>query len=125
MARHIALNPALESTKRALRTAAQSIITFAGLVLAIAIPPVQDAANALLDLVGVNYTITPALVTAVGAVATLVITIVTKVQNRLEGRDDVMTVEDWANWVEELTEQVNELRARVGDVGDHARWHED
>jgi len=104
-----ALPAPVESTLRALRTAVQVAGSFAALLVAVAIPPVGDAANAILELVGVDYEITPGLVLAIGLVGTALAGIVAKVQNLIEGRDDIGSTEELAEYLIDLVDQVNEL----------------
>ena len=108
-----ALSPALESTRRTVRGILQNISAAIALALLIAIPPVADAANAVLALAGVDYTISPALVLAVATFLTLLAGAVTKLQNLLEGRDKVPTPAAWAAEVITLTDQVATLRTAL------------
>lgn len=108
-----ALTPALESTRRTVRGVLQNLSAAIALALLIAVPPVADAANAVLELLGMDYTITPALVLAVAAVLTALAGIATKVQNLLEGRDKVPTPAVMAAEVVTLTDQINDLQVAL------------
>jgi len=111
-----ALPAPVESTRRALRTALQGVMTFATLLIAVAIPPVGDAINSVLELVGVDYSVTPALIVALGVVGTTLLAVAAKVQNLIEGRDSEGTPAEWAEWVEELADELWELKAAARDV---------
>ena len=125
MAQHLApswwTNTA-ESTKRTARTALQYASAFAALILAVAIPPVGDAINAILGLLPfVNFAVTPPMITAVGLVGLALTAIITKLQNVVEGRDKIDTPEALAGFVVELTNQVNELSADLAAAVDAAQ----
>lgn len=108
-----ALTPTLESTRRTLRGILQNISGVIAFALLVAVPPVADAANAVLELIGVDYTITSPLVLALGAVLTAIAGIVTKLQNIVEGRDKIDTPEALAATVIELTDQINDTRTAL------------
>ena len=97
MAEHLALSNVKESTRRALRTVLQVLAGGAALALAVATPPVADALNAVIAAVGGNWQITPGIVAAVGTLATVAAGIAAKLQNLLEGRDKVTSVQDAAS----------------------------
>lgn len=112
-----------ESTRRGLRTALQALATFATLTLAAAVPPVAEALNDVAHLFGVvGDPVSPALMGAVGAVATAFLGIVAKVQNLLERRDILMTPAEAALEVAELTDLVQELTGAL--VNAHRRGAE-
>lgn len=118
MAKH--LQP-VESTRRALRTALQTLSAVLAFALTVAIPPVADAANAVLAFVGVNYQITPGLVVAVGAFLSGVAALVAKLQNLLEGKDQILNAEAAAEYITALTDELSDLQARYDAVTAAAR----
>ena len=116
MAEHLALSNVKESTKRALRTVLQVLASGAALVLAVAIPPVADALNAVIAAAGGSWEITPGIVAAVGTLATVAAGIVAKLQNLLEGRDKVTSVQDAAARLEELKTEYRLLETAYLDL---------
>ena len=109
------MHAATESTRRALRTALQGLMGFATLLVAVAIPPVGDAINVLLGLFpGVEIRVTPGVIAAIGVVGTALIALATKIQNVVEGRDDIESVD-------ELAQQVMEIAALLDAVIDAAQ----
>lgn len=112
MTKHLA--PATESTRRALRTALQYVAAFSTFIVAVAIPPVGDAVNAVLSLLPfVTFEVTPALVTAVGLVGVALVSIATKIQNVIEGRDHLQTPTEMSEYVLDLVDEVNDLTAQL------------
>lgn len=105
-----------ESTKRGLRTLLQVLASGAALVLAVAIPPVADALNAVIAAVGGDWRITPGIVAAVGTLASVAAGIIAKLQNLLEGRDKITSVDDAAARLEELTVEYRLLETAYLDL---------
>ena len=107
------LSAATESTRRTLRGILQNVGAAIALALLVATPPVADAVNAVLALVGVDAQISSALLLAIATLLTAAGAIVTKLQNLLEGRDQVPTPAAWAAQVITLTDQITTLRAAL------------
>jgi len=116
MAKHLNLNAAKESTRRALRTVLQGLYAAGAGAVAVAIPPVADAVNAVLHQVNPAVTVTPGLVAAIGATGAALVGVVSKLQNLLEGRDKVTSPTEAAAQIQELTALVAELRASGATV---------
>lgn len=106
-----------ESTRRALRTLLQGAAAVAAFIVAVAIPPVQDAINALLDLVGVDKRITPGLVAAIAAIGAALTSLVSKLQNLYEGRDQVRSPDQLAAEVLALSGMVGVLVEASREAG--------
>jgi hypothetical protein len=108
MSKHL-VNTA-ESTRRALRTLLQAAGAVATFIVAVAIPPVADAINAVLGLLpGVAFEVSPGVVAAVGLVGAALTALVSKLQNLYEGRDQYESPESLAVEVMELAELVDAL----------------
>jgi len=112
------LTNAKESTRRAMRTVLQGASAFAAFLVAVAIPPIGDAINAVLQLVpGVNVTITPGIVASIGLVGTALIALVSKIQNLVEGRDEIESPTELAVEVIQLAGLVEALVAEAKKAG--------
>lgn len=109
---------ATESTRRALRTVLQGLGAFAAFLVAVAIPPVGDAITSVLGLIpGVNVQITPGLIAAIGLVGTALIALVSKIQNLVEGRDNIADPTELSLRVTELSTLIKQLIAAAHDAG--------
>lgn len=112
------LTTAKESTRRAMRTVLQGAGAFAAFLVAVAIPPIGDAINSVLQLVpGVNVTITPGIVASIGLVGTALIALVSKIQNLLEGRDEIESPTELAVQVMQLAALVEALVEETKKAG--------
>jgi len=105
-----------ESTLRAIRTFLQNVGAAAAAVILVAIPPVEDAVNSVLQLIDSNLTLPPGMVAAIGLAGAAVSAVVAKIMNVVEGRDIPASPEEIAEWIQELTALVEEAKARGVDV---------
>ena len=119
MSKHV-LTDMKESTRRTVRGLLQNLIGFGSLIVAIAIPQVQDAVNAVLNLLPwVNgFQIDGPTVSAVATAGIALVALVTKLQNLWEGRDLGKSPEALAAEVVELTALVSALSKSLKASGE-------
>ena len=109
---------AKESTRRALRTALQAVAAFAAFLIAVAIPPIGDAVNSVIDLFpGANIELTPGVVAGIGLFGVALTALVTKIQNLVEGRDQIADPTELAVRVTELSDLVKQLIGAAHNAG--------
>lgn len=106
-----------ESTRRALRTLLQAVAAVAAFMVAVAIPPVQEGLNSLLDALGIGLEVTPGLVAAIGAIGAALTSLVSKLQNLYEGRDQVRSPDQLASEVVALAGLVSALVVAAREAG--------
>jgi uncharacterized protein YoxC len=107
-----------ESTRRTVRGVLQNIAAGLVAVAALAVPATADAINAVLHFIHLPYTVTPGLMTAAGVLLTALAALVTKVQNLIEGRDKVESVEDLKAEIDRLTSALDEVETAGRHVAD-------
>ncbi len=116
MAKHLDVSKFKESTKRAWRTFYQGLVATTGIVVLFAIPPVETAANSVLQMVDPDLSLPTGLVAAIGVLFTATAAAAAKIQNLVEGKDKVKTPDELAAYIEELVDLLNATREAGEDV---------